>query len=375
MRAVHARAGRRRRAPGRPSTGTARPGRPTAGSRCPNEFLPAVGLHAAGDQHDEAGQVLVLGAQAVGDPGAHAGPAGPRRAGVEQQLGGGVVELVGVHRPDHAQLVGDLVQVRHARRTSTCRSCRAGELARRAEQLGRPGGEREPLPLEELVGAGLAVVLDQLRLVVEQVEVRRRAGHVQVDHPLGLAARTAAAWALSGLAIRSRGGSPAGAVLGEHRRQGDRPEAQPELSLRKCRRVKCRSRSCLGCIAYLLRVGAPSPDGPSAKALARITASSCISSRFRSTLATTVQAASSATSVPRGSRPSGSVAIGARPSPGRCANAARSASCEPDQPVKLLVARAAGQQAEAEAISGPSRRPSSPPRPPCVGASACAAST
>ncbi len=46
--------------------------------------------------------------------------------------------------------------------------------------------EREPLPLEQLVGAGLHVVLDEFRLVVEQVLLRRRARHVQVDDRAGL---------------------------------------------------------------------------------------------------------------------------------------------------------------------------------------------
>ena len=61
-----------------------------------------------------------------------------------------------------------------------------GELVRRAEQLRVALDEREPLALEELVRAGLAVALHQLRLVVEQLQLRRAAGHVQVDDLLGL---------------------------------------------------------------------------------------------------------------------------------------------------------------------------------------------
>ena len=49
-----------------------------------------------------------------------------------------------------------------------------------------PLDEREPLVLEQLVGAGLHVVLDQLGLVVEQVLLGRSARHVQVDDALGL---------------------------------------------------------------------------------------------------------------------------------------------------------------------------------------------
>src|SRR5262249_38876014 len=58
-----------------------------------------------------------------------------------------------------------------------------GERSRGAEQLGRAGGEREPLAFRERLGTGLPVALNQLGLVVEQVQVRRRAGQVQVDHP------------------------------------------------------------------------------------------------------------------------------------------------------------------------------------------------
>ena len=40
--------------------------------------------------------------------------------------------------------------------------------------------------LSQLFRAGLHVVLDQLGLVVEQLLLRRRAGHVQIDHVLRL---------------------------------------------------------------------------------------------------------------------------------------------------------------------------------------------
>ena len=57
----------------------------------------------------------------------------------------------------------------------------------RAEQPRRALDEREPLPLRnELRGNLLAVVLLQRRLVVEQIELRRRAGHEQIDDVLGL---------------------------------------------------------------------------------------------------------------------------------------------------------------------------------------------
>ena len=119
-------------------------GRQEAGAE---RILAAVGLRAAGDQHDEAGQVLVLGAQAVGDPRAHRRAARPRRAGEDQQLGRGVVELVGVHRVDEAQLVGHLGQVRHGVGKPEARLAVLLERPPRAQQLGRAGGEGEALAL------------------------------------------------------------------------------------------------------------------------------------------------------------------------------------------------------------------------------------
>ena len=97
-----------------------------------------------------------------------------------------MVELVGVHRADDGQLVGDGGEIRQQFGHFDARLAVFGELVRRAEHLRHALDEREPLLLEERFGAGLAVQLLQLRLVVEQFELRRRAGHVQVDDVLGL---------------------------------------------------------------------------------------------------------------------------------------------------------------------------------------------
>ena len=55
---------------------------------------------------------------------------------------------------------------------------------RRAEQLRRAFDEREPFAFDDVFGDGLAVVLIQLRLGVEEIELRGRAGHEQVDDAL-----------------------------------------------------------------------------------------------------------------------------------------------------------------------------------------------
>src|SRR5262249_35794918 len=73
------------------------------------------GLRAAtslAGQDYEAGQVVALAAQAVGHPGAEAGPAGKRRARVHHHVRWVVVDLVRVHRPDDADVVCNAAGVR-----------------------------------------------------------------------------------------------------------------------------------------------------------------------------------------------------------------------------------------------------------------------
>ncbi len=117
------------------------------------------------------GRSLALGAQAVGDPGAHAGPALSCRAGVKQQFRRGVVELLGVHRFDEGQIVGDRGDARQHVRNPGAALAAAAELLRRAEQLGNAGREGEHFALDHGIGARLAVVFHQFRFVVEHVEV------------------------------------------------------------------------------------------------------------------------------------------------------------------------------------------------------------
>src|SRR5262249_1065617 len=147
--------------------------------------LPATRLHAAGDQHHEAGQIPRFTAEAVGRPRAEARPALPGESGEEQQLGWGMVELVGCHRANDREFIGNLVKRLDGIRHPGAGLPVAAELLPRAEQLWHAGGESEALPLEELIRARLTVAIDEFRFVIEQIEVRRRAGHVQIDNALG----------------------------------------------------------------------------------------------------------------------------------------------------------------------------------------------
>jgi hypothetical protein len=62
----------------------------------------------------------------------------------------------------------------------------AGELSRRTQQFWRARSEGEAFTLHKFVRAGLAVAFDQFRLVIIEVEVRRRTGEVEINDPFGL---------------------------------------------------------------------------------------------------------------------------------------------------------------------------------------------
>ena len=78
--------------------------------------LPGALDQRARADRDEAGQVLVLGAQAVGHPGAQARPRGHPLARVHLQAAAGMVDVVGHHRADHAQLIDARPDVRETAR-------------------------------------------------------------------------------------------------------------------------------------------------------------------------------------------------------------------------------------------------------------------
>ena len=60
------------------------------------------------------------------------------------------------------------------------------ELMRRRQTLGRPLDKRKPLPLDKLIRHRLPMKLNQLRLVIKQIQLRRRPRHMQKNHVLRL---------------------------------------------------------------------------------------------------------------------------------------------------------------------------------------------
>ena len=144
------------------------------------------GHFAAGDHDHVSGEILVGGAEPVGGPGADGGSAELGSAGVEEELGGGVVELVGVHRLDEADVIDVPGEAGHAVGDPGAGLAVLLEGEDGAEELWGAFDEGEGFAFEELGRAVFEVVFDELGLVVEKFLLGRGAGHVEVDDALGL---------------------------------------------------------------------------------------------------------------------------------------------------------------------------------------------
>ncbi len=130
---------------------------------------------------DEAGQVLVLGAEPVGDPRAHGGPHQSAVATVHEEERGLVIRHVGVHGTDHAEIVRHGPDVRKQFGDLQAALAIVPELEWRLP--GGPGGTLGP----EHLGQFLAVQPGEFRFGIEGVEVRRSAIHEEVNDVPGLA--------------------------------------------------------------------------------------------------------------------------------------------------------------------------------------------
>jgi hypothetical protein len=98
-----------------------------------------------------------------------------------------VVDLLGLHRAHDADVVGDRADLREERRDLLARAAEPRERMLGAEALELLVLELgDGLALGERLGHGLAVHLRELRLVVEQLEVRGAACLVDVDDALRL---------------------------------------------------------------------------------------------------------------------------------------------------------------------------------------------
>jgi hypothetical protein len=96
-----------------------------------------------------------------------------------------MVELLGVAGLDDAQFIGDARQVREHLRQFCAGLAVPRELEARGHDRGVSLDEGVALVFDDIGGDGLAVVLREGGLVIEQVELRGRAGHEEVDDAFG----------------------------------------------------------------------------------------------------------------------------------------------------------------------------------------------
>ncbi len=138
----------------------------------------------ARQQDDEAGEVLVLRAEPVGEPGADRRTAGLLGSRLEERDGGIVVDRFRVHRRHDAQLVHDPCGVRQQIADPGAVPPVLGEVELRPGERERllecrhPG---QPLSHPHRLGQLLAVHGAQRRFVIEQLQLRRAAALKQVD--------------------------------------------------------------------------------------------------------------------------------------------------------------------------------------------------
>ena len=204
-------------------------------------------------QHDEAGQVIAFAAQAVVDPRAHARAAGDGRARVHEGVGRVVIDLLGLHRADDADVVGDAADVGQIIADRLLRlpnllkvDCGPKQSSFLALQL------RDRLAFGERLGHRLAVHFGELRLVVEQFQMRGAAGHAQEDHSLGFLGKMqrihgAAIGCLPAFAARGRGGAKQTVVAaGRRARRSPGPTMRgPEKSAGRVAHFEYQSPSLL----------------------------------------------------------------------------------------------------------------------------------
>ena len=129
-----------------------------------------------------SGQALVVAAQGVGHPSAHAGKSIQRVAGGHVILAGAVRVGLPLHGVDEAHLIGQIAEVWQQVRDHLAALTAGTELPRALVQC-----TLLALEGDELLGAGhgLTMATDQLRLVIEGVELAAGAATKDHQHILG----------------------------------------------------------------------------------------------------------------------------------------------------------------------------------------------
>ena len=141
-----------------------------------------------GNEDDKRGEIFVRAAEAVTEPRAHARPSGQLRASLKERDRRVVIDGLGVHGLDEAEFVHKLRRPRHQ-----VADPRAALAVLRELEDGAGHGQRgliarhtgQALAHAHAGGQVLPVVFVERGFVVEQIELRRPAGHEQVNDAVG----------------------------------------------------------------------------------------------------------------------------------------------------------------------------------------------
>src|SRR3972149_6135636 len=148
--------------------------------------LASIGVVLARQQHHEPGEIARFASEAIGQPGAHAGAADDLLPGVHEDLRRSVVELRRVERPHDGDLLHDASEVGQELRKLGAGISVSLEGVRGAQHFGNALDEGESLAFQQRVGTVLSVELLELWLGIEKIEMRRSAGHEEVNDALRL---------------------------------------------------------------------------------------------------------------------------------------------------------------------------------------------
>ena len=134
-----------------------------------------------GAEDDEAGEVSVVRAEAIREPGSHGWAARKLVAAVHQLQRRAVVAVIRMHGADEAEVVDSLSDLRENLADLEARLAVALELPRTAHK-GAAGAVRPDFG----AGHGLAIVLGEGGLVVESVDLRHATVQKKKDDVFGL---------------------------------------------------------------------------------------------------------------------------------------------------------------------------------------------
>ena len=157
-----------------------------------------------------------------------------------------MVELVGLHGLDQADVVRDAADVRQHLAEFRAALPVFFELKPRGHDRRVRADERVTLSADDRGGQGLAIELGQLGLAVEQVELRGRARHEEMNDGLGLA-RKMRRTRREGI-DRSGGGEARGESIGEQSGETDLAQADAALAQEP---ASAQRRAALGVVVVL----------------------------------------------------------------------------------------------------------------------------